>query len=421
MGTIFRRVERRPIPKAATVIEKDGQRFARWRTRGKLRTVLIEVDADGSEVVAVQSAIYVAKYRDHTGRVVERSTGCRDETTARHKLAQWEAETEQIHAGVLDPAALEIARASTGTIEVHLDAYGQSLIANAVTPPYRANAMRAVRRLIDELDLAKLSDLRRDKVEPWLSGAIRQGMGARTRNYYRDAAVLFLNWCIDTGRIHGHDLGKLPKADERSDPRRKRRALTEEELNRLLTVARTRPVVDALTIRTGKKKGTLLAAIRPDVRATLEALGRERVLIYQTLVRTGLRLNELKTLTVAQVELTLGLELVRLEAKNEKNRQGNAIPLRSDLAEELRSWIISNKLAPSALLFTVPAGLRRILDRDLDAAGIPKRDERGRTIDVHALRTTFATMLSVSGTAPRPPKPPCGIRISNSGSGLRVC
>ena len=112
MGTIFRRIERRPIPKAATVIEKDGQRFARWRTRGKLRTVLIELDAEGSGVVAVQSAIYVAKYRDHTGRVISRSTGCRDETTARHKLAQWEAETEQILAGILDATALETAEFS---------------------------------------------------------------------------------------------------------------------------------------------------------------------------------------------------------------------------------------------------------------------------------------------------------------------
>ena len=104
---------------------------------------------------------------------------------------------------------------------------------------------------------------------------------------------------------------------------------------------------------------------------------------------------------MAQIELTPGAELIQLEAKNEKNGNGSAIPLRSDLAEELRNWITSKALAPSALLFSVPAGLRRILDRDLKAAGIPKRDDRDRTIDVHALRTTFATMLSTSGTAPR--------------------
>ena len=39
----------------------------------------------------------------------------------------------------------------------------------------------------------------------------------------------------------------------------------------------------------------------------------------------------------------------------------------------------------------------RIFDRDLKLAGIPKRDERGRTLDVHALRTTFGTLLSKGG------------------------
>ena len=49
----------------------------------------------------------------------------------------------------------------------------------------------------------------------------------------------------------------------------------------------------------------------------------------------------------------------------------------------------------------MPAGLNRILDRDLALAGIAKRDERGRTVDVHALRHTFGTHLSKGGVAPR--------------------
>src|SRR5207248_11030244 len=48
-----------------------------------------------------------------------------------------------------------------------------------------------------------------------------------------------------------------------------------------------------------------------------------------------------------------------------------------------------------------PGGLRLILDRDLKAARIRRRDDRGRTIDVHAMRTAFGTLLSRTGTAPR--------------------
>jgi hypothetical protein len=49
----------------------------------------------------------------------------------------------------------------------------------------------------------------------------------------------------------------------------------------------------------------------------------------------------------------------------------------------------------------VPSELGRILDHDLAAAGIPKRDDRGHTVDVHALRHTFGTRLSVHDVSPR--------------------
>ena len=69
---------------------------------------------------------------------------------------------------------------------------------------------------------------------------------------------------------------------------------------------------------------------------------------------------------------------------------------------------------PATPLFDVPDKLVRILDRDLVAAGIArrvesspgrykieKRDERGWTVDVHALRHTFGTLLSKGGVPPR--------------------
>ena len=82
------------------------------------------------------------------------------------------------------------------------------------------------------------------------------------------------------------------------------------------------------------------------------------------------------------------------------------------------------KLPGDTLLFNVPDGLLRIFDRDLVAAGIArkvkdaktgkttinKRDERVRTMDVHALRTTFGTHLSKGGVAPVPLRPRCGAR-----------
>jgi len=94
-----------------------------------------------------------------------------------------------------------------------------------------------------------------------------------------------------------------------------------------------------------------------------------------------------------------------LHAADEKNRQGSRIPLRENLAADLRVWLADKltaaqevakqrgeakpvRLASDTPLFTVPAGLVRILDRDLQLAGIRKRDERGWAVAVHALRHT---------------------------------
>jgi len=179
-------------------------------------------------------------------------------------------------------------------------------------------------------------------------------------------------------------------------------------------------------VRRGRNKDKPLAKVRPEVREQLLVLGRERALIYKTLVLTGLRKGELASLTVGQVDFTGDVAYLVLNAKDEKNRKGSEIPLRADLAAELRGWLderlavsraeaqrrgdaIPARLSAGTKLFNVPSGLIRIFDRDLVFAGIArienrdgkevviKTDERGRTIDIHALRHTFGTHLSKAG------------------------
>jgi integrase len=264
-----------------------------------------------------------------------------------------------------------------------------------------------------------------------------------TRNGYRSAWVTFGNWCVRNRRLLNNPFARVPKADEKADPRRRRRALTEDELRRLLDVAHRRPLLDRVTITRGARKGEAVAKLRVETRRRLEWLGRERALIYKTLVLTGLRKGELASLTVGQLVLDADPAFLVLDAADEKNREGSTIPLRADLATDLRQWLAdkakaaqdvpamafdreprkpghrhqgeSGGLAAHVLqlpaiaptmpadtpVFDVPAGLVQILDRDLKLAGIPKRDERGRTVDVHALRHTFGTLLSKGGVAPR--------------------
>ena len=59
------------------------------------------------------------------------------------------------------------------------------------------------------------------------------------------------------------------------------------------------------------------------------------------------------------------------------------------------------KLPAQEALFSVPRNLIKSFNLDLAAAGISKEDERGRTVDLHALRHTLDTQLNKTEVAPR--------------------
>ncbi len=434
-----------PLPQDAEIIEKKGQRLARWRNRqGKLQSAPLTVGKDGSTRVLVESRKYIAKYRDASGLVQEVPTGCRDETAARQVLANLEREAELIRSNVMTKTEAAMGQHNVVPIVDHFLLFDEHLQAKGVVSSHRKTTIRYLEWLKDDCGFSSLADLRRETLERWLARESKANRSARSRNAHRDALVTFCNWCIATGRMALNPFSAISKANEKVDPKRQRRAMTEDELNRLLFVASRRPLAEygRLTVRketadvvknrdTWKTEPLTLdsmeAAVKrarerlkenPEFIVQLERRGRERTLTYKTLLLTGLRRNELRTLTVSQLHLDHALPHLALDAADEKNREGSYIPVREDLAAELQQWLddkldrlredtrakgkpIPVRLPPETTVFQIPTALVKILDRDLKAAGIPKRDERGRTLDVHALRTTFGTLLSKGGGSPR--------------------
>ena len=393
----------RPLPDGAEIIDRKGEKLARWRVRGKVKTAPVTTGRDGSVRIVEKSPFYIAKYRDGNNHVQEESTGCRDKTAALGVLADLERRAERIRAGVITAAESTNAEHQIVKLEDHFIAFEEHLKAKGVTDLYRTSTLQRLRRLAQECSLETLADLKAEALERWLVIQADAGAAAKTRNAYREALVTFSIWCVDTDRLPSNPFKKVAKADVKADPRRQRRSMTEPELVKLLAVARERPLIEALTVRKGARRGERYANVRPEVRGRLEFLGRERALIYKTLVLSGLRKAELASLTVAHLRLEETIPFIDLNAADEKNREGNDIPLRDDLAADLRAWLadklvrlqdearakgkpIPARLPPDTQVFTVPAGLVRILNRDLKLAGIPKRDDRGRTLDVHALR-----------------------------------
>ena len=427
MGTVYRKSFTKPLPTGADIIVRTGQRFARWKDgKGKTRTAPLTTGTDGADRIVVEARTFTAKYRDGTNVVREVATGCRDETAARSVLADLERRAELVKAGVMTSAEDAVADHQSLPLPRHVADYIAHLTAKGVTKARIKTTESRLNRVAADRRFAQLSDLKASALVDWLNARNVEGMSAGARNGYREAFIGFCNWCRQSHRLVENPFANVPKADAKADCRRKRRSLTEAELVTLLDVARRRPLLDAMTIRRGVRSGEVAGKLRDDVRERLERLGRERALIYKTLVLTGLRKGELASLTVGQLELDGSTPLVVLHAADEKNRQGADLPLRADLADELRAWVadLANRhdaeraatipfgteaaeasapgtLDPSTPLFNVPTGLVRILDRDLRLAGIPKRDDRGRTVDVHAMRHTYGTLLSKAGVAPR--------------------
>jgi integrase len=390
MSCVYRKGVFKPVPAGAEVITRKGEKLARWRDRkGKTRTAPL---TDDGRRVRIETGTWYAKYRDGQGVVVEVPTGCRDETAARQVLADLERKAERVRAGLLTPAEARTAEHLTTPIAEHFDAYLHSLEAAGSVSMHRHNVQAYLKTLATECRFRRLADLKREALERWLVIEARRGRSARSRNAHQIALAAFCNWAVQTGRLMTNPFKGVAKADEKADRRRQRRAMTEDELARLLDAARHRPLLDALTVRRGKRKGQIGAFLRPEIREQLESLGRERALIYKTLVLTVLRKGELASLTVGQLRLDGPTPYVELDAADEKNREGNAVPIRADLADDLRSWLadrlaklrddarlqsfasIPSCLLPDTTLFDARVSVRTF-DRDLRLAGIPKRDD----------------------------------------------
>jgi integrase len=403
---LFRQRVTRPIPAGAEVVTKNGKRVAKWRDRtGKTRTA--DLSDDGKRITTV-AATWSARYRDADDVVRIVATGCRDKTAAQTKLLELERTADRIRGGSLSRSDAEVGKWQNIPLSVHVADYIADLRARGLNADRVKTSERYLAKDCDGCGFKWLRDLNADALRKWLRSDSE--MGAATYNWHSALWSAFGSWLCgirldgrrksQTGdrRLNSNPFAGFGKKNEQDNRRRIARALTLDEMRRLLDQARRRPLDDALTIRRGPNKGERVANLSPERRAELERLGHERALIYKTLILTGLRKNELRTLAVG--DLSFGdVPFLVLRSANEKNRKGSTVPLRGDLAAELREW--TRGRSAGDLVFNLPAGLLRILNRDLVAAGIDKIDERDGRVHLHALRHSTGTHLSTAGVSPR--------------------
>jgi integrase len=440
MATVYRQQYTQLLPRNVQIVERNGQNMAMWPDRrGRQRYDRITTSRNGQVKILRYSPTYVARYRDENGVTRTVSTGCRDEQAARHVLADILKRVEHRKAGILTGAEDRQAGHAGRSLSTHVSDYVEHMKAKTVrgrkvSAAHRQNVQRCLSRLLVDCEFHLLADITRGAMEKWMNRQEDAGMSARTRNVHRSAILAFCNWCVETDRMANNPLARLCRADERSDTRHARRALTEEEVARLLRAAILRPVAEVgrLTIHRPKEecrgrrtwskqplayenleaahqRGLQRLANRPEVTAELQFQGRQRALMYRILLTTGLRRGELLSLTIGQLALDDPQPYAELLARDEKAGRGAMIPLRADVVAEIRGYLADLqrrdgcKLLPlgEKLFEVTPGSVTGMFDRDRAAAGIAKRDERGRVVDVHALRHTFGTHLAKAGVAPR--------------------
>jgi integrase len=209
------------------------------------------------------------------------------------------------------------------------------------------------------------------------------GMAIETSNQFIMAVKAFGNWLTSKkGKRFpiegGNPFDGLDKQDARLDRRRIRRALSADDLRKLLATTRQ----SASTYR--------------------GLNGEDRFLLYAVAMATGFRSRGLGTLTPASFLLEKALPVVVLAATGSKSKKRLELPLSQELAQLLRVYL-KDKPSDVPVWSGTWSSLRAtavMLRRDLEAAGIPYQvagPEGKETADFHALRHSFLTLGGAAG------------------------
>jgi integrase len=334
------------------------------------------------------SATWYGSVPDASGRWREVALS-RDKGVARQKLRELLRSAERRKAGLDGPGD---GRVSAVTLDGLLGAYGDGLTARGAGDRHVRDQRRLVRVAFSALGWTTTLDLDHATLEDWLSGLT---VAPRTRQSYQQAVRAFARWLARRGHRQASDVAGMMPVSGASE--RLRRALTVDELARLLAVAPGRPLTEARLIRWGPRAGATDRRLKAKEVSRLAALGVNNRLLYWTAATTGLRAAELRALRASDLALTSESPRVRLPGSETKSGEPVSLPLRSDLAGELAAWLAGRQAGPDDRVFRVPRRTADELRRDLRAAGIAEKDGRGRVVDFHSLRGTFATLLAVRG------------------------
>jgi site-specific recombinase XerD len=316
---------------------------------------------------------YYIRYFDADGKRVT-AKGFADKALTEQLAAKLENEVMLRKRGMIDPAQERLLSIRQSPISGHLDAFDRSMANN--TPKHRKLTMTRVWRVVEGCGFRTLAEMDGEKVVDWLN-AIREteDLGARTFNHYMQAADAFGKWLAATKRLPSNPLVGMERLNSETDVRHKRRALCPEEVSRLVDSAR--------------QSGEVIQGYDGELRARA----------YLVSFFTGLRRQEMGSLTPRSFRLDDAQPTLVVEAACSKHRRKDTLPMHRVLVSMVRQWV--RDLGPDDLLF--PRIERKktwlMVKKDLERIGIPYETPDG-IADFHAAgRHSHITGLVRSGAS----------------------
>lgn len=274
--------------------------------------------------------------------------------------------------GLVDPESDRIAEHRNAAIEAHLKAFQASLAGN--TPKHIKLIMARIRLVVAGSDIHSLGDISAEDVRSCIERHVTANkLGNRTYNHYVQAFDEFCKWLVVNKRMLSNPVLGLGLRNAEVDIRHKRRALTSDEVSKLVDAAR-----------------------KSDISIQCYD-GETRARIYILSYMTGLRRSEIASLTPRSFAIDAEPPTVTVEAAFSKHRRRDVLPLHPELVIMLRAWL--RGVPPDQPLFPGLAKRRTwyMVKTDLALAGIPYETPEG-VADFHAAgRHTHITELLRNG------------------------
>jgi len=342
-----------------------------------------------------RDARWMIAWTDETGR--RRTRKAYTDKVLSEKLARrLEDDARARREGTIDAGAERMAQHATRPIAEHVAEYRRYLEAKANSPEHVDLTVARLDLAIANCKWEMIADIDASSLDGHVERLHGQKRSRATINHHLRSVKSFSRWLFTNHRLPRDPLVGVRLLNAKTDRRRERRALDDDELAKLIRAADERDVV-TIEKRYIRKKGPNKGKLRIGTR-NLSIPNRGE--LYLLAVSTGLRLGELRSLTKRSFDLDADPPTVTVEAAYSKRRRRDVQPMRRDIAEAMHPLVESTPKGEH-IWPGVPREMGKVIAKDLDAAGIDMSDGDGRIVDFHALRHTFITRMARSGVTPK--------------------